>query len=80
MPLHFLWSEVERLMELRGIPHLKALSDLSKIHRTNLYKLKMGEIKPSFSALSKLCTALRCLPGDLLKYVDHVGAEDETAG
>ena len=80
MPLHFLWSEVERLMEFRGIPHLNALSELSGIHRTNIYKLSRGHIKPSFATLSKLCTTLRCLPGDLLKYVDQVGAEDDTAG
>jgi putative transcriptional regulator len=70
MPLHFLWSEVERLMDIRGITHRDTLAELTGIHRTNLYKISRGHIKPSFSALGKLCQALRCQPGDLLRFVD----------
>ena len=58
MPLHFLWSEVERLMEIRGVAHRDQLAELSK-----------GMVKPSLPTLGKLCQALRCQPGDLLQFV-----------
>ena len=69
MPLHFLWSEVERLMDIRGIAHRDNLAKMTGIHRTNLYKISRGHIKPSFAALGKLCLALDCQPGDLLRFV-----------
>ena len=69
MPLHFLWSEVERLMDIRGIAHRDELAKLTGIHRTNLHKISKGANNPSFAAISKLCQALRCQPGDLLQFV-----------
>ena len=69
IPLHFLWSEVERLMEIRGIPHRDNLAELTGIHRTNLHKISKGANNPSFAAISKLCSALDCQPGDLLRFV-----------
>ena len=68
MPLHFLWTEVERLMDIRGIPHRDALAEKAGIHRTNLHKISKGTVKPSFAALGKICAALQCQPGDLLKF------------
>ena len=67
MPIQFLWSEVERLMDIRGIPHRDALAEKAGIHRTNLHKISKGTVKPSFGALGKLCVALQCQPGDLLR-------------
>ena len=75
MPLHFLWTEVERLMEIRGIPHRDALAEKAGVHSSNLYKISKGEVKPSFAALGKICLALRCQPGDLLRF--EPGEEDE---
>ena len=75
MPLIFLWDEVERLMEIRGIPHRDALAEKAGIHRTNLHKISKGTVKPSFAALGKICLALRCQPGDLLRF--ELGEEDE---
>ena len=69
MPLHFLWAEVERLMEIRGIPHRDNLAELTGIHRTNLHKISKGANNPSFAAISKLRMALDCQPGDLLRFV-----------
>ena len=77
MPLHFLWSEVERLMDIRGIAHRDQLAKLTGIHRTNLHKISKGANNPSFAAISKLCQALRCQPGDLLQFVYE--DEDEEA-
>ena len=74
MPIHFLWSEVERLMDIRGIAHRDNLAELTGIHRTNLHKISKGIVKPSLPALGKLCLALRCQPGDLLAFVPD---EDE---
>ena len=68
MPLPFLWTEVERVMEIRGIPHRDALAEKAGVHSSNLYKISKGTVKPSFAALGKLCAALRCQPGDLLKF------------
>ena len=69
MPIHFLWSEVERLMDIRGIAHRDNLAELTGIHRTNLHKISKGIVKPSLPALGKLCLALDCQPGDLLRFV-----------
>ena len=44
MPIHFLWSEVERLMDIRGIAHRDKLAELTGIHRSNLHKLSKGII------------------------------------
>ena len=79
MPLHFLWSEVERLMDVRGIDNREDLARLSNIHSTNLYKLQMGHVKPSFNALGKLCVALDCQPGDLLRYIKDEAADEALA-
>ena len=68
MPLHFLWNEVERLMDIRGIPNRDALAEKAGVHRSNLYKISKGEVKPSFAALGKICAALQCQPGDLLRF------------
>jgi len=69
MPLKFRWDEVERLMDVRGIENRDALAAIAGIHRSNLYKLSRAEgyNKPSFAALEKLCVALECQPGDLLR-------------
>lgn len=68
MPIKFVWSEVERLMDVRGIPHRDALAEKAGIHRTNLYKISNGTVKPSLPALGKICAALECQPGDLLRF------------
>ena len=70
MPIQFIWSEVERLMDIRGIPNRDALAALAGIHSTNLYKISKGTVYPSLPALGKLCGALRCQPGDLLRFED----------
>ncbi|MFL2541873.1 MAG: helix-turn-helix domain-containing protein [Candidatus Latescibacterota bacterium] len=69
MPIQFRWSEVERLMDIRGIAHRDNLAELTGIHRTNLHKISKGIVKPSLPALGKLCNALDCQPGDLLRFV-----------
>jgi len=73
MPIQFRWSEVERLMDIRGIAHRDNLAEMTGIHRTNLHKISKGIVKPSLPALGKLCNALDCQPGDLLRFV-----KDET--
>ena len=70
MPIIIVWSEIERLMELRGIPNRDALAYAAGIHRTNLYKIAKGDIQPCLLNLGKLCKALRCQPGDLLRFDD----------
>jgi len=69
MPIQFRWSEVERLMDIRGIAHRDNLAEMTGIHRTNLHKISKGIVKPSLPALGKLCNALDCQPGDLLRFV-----------
>ena len=68
MPIQFLWSEVERLMDIRGIGSREDLARLANIHSTNLHKISKGTVKPSLPALGKLCAALQCQPGYLLRF------------
>jgi DNA-binding Xre family transcriptional regulator len=68
MPIKFLWSEVERLMDIRGIGSREDLAKRAGVHSSNLYKISKGTVKPSLPALGKLCLALRCQPGDLLRF------------
>ncbi len=75
MPIQFLWSEVERLMDIRGIGSREDLARLANIHSTNLHTISKGTVKPSLPALGKLCLALQCQPGDLLRF--ELGEEDE---
>ena len=70
MPIKLLWSEVTRLMDLRGINSRDELAGLAHIHRVNLYKISKEEVDPSLKTLAKLCGVLRCQPGDLLEFVD----------
>jgi DNA-binding Xre family transcriptional regulator len=39
----------------------------------------MGHVKPSFNALGKLCVALDCQPGDLLRYIKDEAADEALA-
>ena len=68
MPIQFLWSEVERLMDVRGVNTRDELAALAGIHRVNLYKISKGAVTPSLPALGKICAALQCQPGDLLRF------------
>ena len=68
MPIQFLWSEVERLMDIRGIGSREDLARLANIHSTNLHKISKGTVKPSLPALGRLCAALQCQPGDILRF------------
>lgn len=70
MPIKILWSEVTRLMDLRGINSRDELAGLADIHRVNLYKISKENVEPSLKTLAKLCSVLRCQPGDLLEFVD----------
>lgn len=70
MPIKILWSEVTRLMDLRGINSRDELAGLADIHRVNLYKISKKNVEPSLKTLAKLCSVLRCQPGDLLEFVD----------
>ena len=75
MPVILVWSEIERLMELRGIPSRDALAFSAGMHRSSLYKISKGEVQPSLKILGRLCHVLNCQPGDLLRF--ELGEEDE---
>lgn len=48
------------------------LAELIDITPANLSILKTGKAKAvRFSTLDKICTVLRCQPGDLLEYVEE---------
>jgi len=68
MPIKFLWVEDARLMDLRGIDSRDELARLAEIHRVNLHKISKEDVEPSLKTLGKLCSVLRCQPGDLLKF------------
>ena len=79
MPIEFLWSEVERLMDIRGIDNRDELAKIANIHRMNLYKISKDMVRPSLPALGKLCMALDCQPGDLLRYIKDEAADEALA-
>jgi DNA-binding Xre family transcriptional regulator len=77
MPIVLTWSEIERLMELRGIRSRDALAASAQISKSTLYKMSKGLFQPSMTNLGKICQVLRCQPGDLLQFVyeDEATAE-----
>ena len=77
MPIILTWSEIERLMELRGIRSRDALATSAQISKSTLYKMSKGLFQPSMTNLGKICQVLRCQPGDLLQFVYE--DEDEEA-
>jgi len=70
MPIVLIWPEIERLMELRGIPSRDALAASAHISKSTLYKMSKGVFQPSMTNLGKICRVLRCQPGDLLRFED----------
>ena len=68
LPLSLMWDEIERLMGLRGIPSRDALAASASISKSTLYKMSKGKFQPSMVNLGKLCGALGCEPGDLLRH------------
>ena len=69
MPIVLIWDEIERLMELRGIPSRDALAASAHISKSTLYTMSKGVFQPSMTNLGKICGVLQCQPGDLLKFV-----------
>ena len=50
---------------------LNELADRIGISNVNLSKIKNNKVTAvRFSTLAGICEALRCTPGDILKYVD----------
>ncbi|MEI7578679.1 MAG: helix-turn-helix transcriptional regulator [bacterium] len=50
---------------------LTELSDAVGISLTNLSILKTGNARAiRFSTLAKICTFLKCQPGDILEYIE----------
>ena len=76
MPIILTWSEIERLMELRGIRSRDALATSAQISKSTLYKMSKGLFQPSMTNLGKICQVLRCQPGDLLQFVYEDEDED----
>ena len=68
MPIVLIWDEIERLMELRGISSRDALAASANISKSTLYKMSKGKFQPSMANLGKICAALECQPGDLLRF------------
>ncbi len=63
---------IEVLLDLELVKRKMALTELSEkvgITLTNLSNLKTGKAKAiRFSTLEKICEALECEPGDILKF------------
>ena len=77
MPIVLIWDEIERLMELRGIPSRDALASSARISKSSLYKMSKGHFQPSMANLGKICGTLQCQPGDLLHFVNDADDTDE---
>ncbi|MCO1575082.1 helix-turn-helix transcriptional regulator [Crossiella sp. SN42] len=62
---------LDELLERRGMT-LTELSQRVQISIVNLSNLKTGKARAiRFSTLTLLCEALRCQPGELLRYRDR---------
>lgn len=54
------------------------LAEIIEITPANLSILKTGKAKAiRFSTLERLCTALKCQPGDILEFVDDGKITDD---
>lgn len=57
---------------------LKELSQRVGISMTNLSLLKTGKVKAiRFTTLAAICKVLNCQPGNILEYVDDLGAHND---
>jgi putative transcriptional regulator len=65
---HAIEVNLDKLLEERGMT-LTKLSELVGVSIVNLSILKNGKAKAiRFSTLTRLCEALDCQPGDLLRH------------
>ena len=61
-------ANLEELMRKKGYTIVKLAEEVG-ISTVNLSKIKNGNISAiRFSTLEKICNALDCQPGDILKY------------
>ncbi|MCU0725187.1 MAG: helix-turn-helix transcriptional regulator [Planctomycetes bacterium] len=66
---------LDRVLVDRGMT-LTELSEHVGVTIVNLSKLKTGSVRGvRFTTLDAICRALRCQPGDILKYFEE-GGED----
>ena len=61
-------SRVEYLMEYRSIPNKITLSKMSGVDNSHICSVLNGAKKFGVSTLDKVCTALRCQPGEILVH------------
>ena len=72
MPILITIDAVLAARKLKG----KQIAEAIGVSETHLSLFRSGKVKGvRFSTLAKLCAALDCQPGDLLRYVE--GEDDE---
>ncbi len=60
---------LDEVMFFKGRMKIKELHKLSRINKNTLYAIYNGKhTRLDLDVLSRLCAALDCQPGDLLKY------------
>lgn len=63
---------LDRVMFERDNMKVPMLQELSGVNKNTLYAIYKGDIKRiDVSVVDRLCKALNCQPGDLLKYEDE---------
>ncbi|MFG3613072.1 helix-turn-helix domain-containing protein [Rummeliibacillus stabekisii] len=63
---------LDRIMFERGNMKVPELVELSGLNKNTLYSFYKGDIKRfDLDTLEKLCTALKCQPGDLLEFKEE---------
>ena len=63
-------DRVEHLMSYRSIPNKISLSYLTGVDHSHICKVLKGSKQMGIMTLDKVCTALRCQPGELI--VHHI--------
>ena len=63
-------DRVEHLMNYRSIPNKISLSYLTGVAHSHICKVLKGSKQMGIMTLDKVCTALRCQPGEII--VNHI--------
>ena len=63
---------LDRLLFEKGNMKIPKLQEISGVNKNTLYAIYKGSItRIDVSVIDRICAALKCQPGDLLKYKEE---------
>lgn len=72
----FKYDKLFKLLQERGITSYRIRKD-NIISQAALTKMKNGDGNIDTRTLERLCSVLKCQPGDIMEYVEDEESEDE---